>query len=152
MAEGSMSRNKRWRYMHVLHFFHSFVKAFVGWTEYIKEKQVTWRHETFTPDAKTRLEQAEVGAIYRQAQQTGSSKIFGVRATDGKLTFMVFNILLHCTSRQYTHHQVPIESTWWTSTNVLVHVVNGNTFGPLVRKLLRVESLMSLSNPTGGTS
>ena len=83
MAEGSMSRNKTWRYMHVLHFFREFVNAFVGWMEYVKEKQVEWKDEQFTPDAKRRLHEAEVGAIYREAQQTGSTRIFGVKATDG---------------------------------------------------------------------
>ena len=79
-----MSRNKNWRYLHVLHFFHEFVMAFVGWVEYVKERQVAWQHETFTPDAKARLSQAQADAMERTAKQTGCTKIFGVKAQDGK--------------------------------------------------------------------
>lgn len=84
MSEGSMSRNKAWRYMHVLYFFHEFVKKTAGWIQYIKSKQIEWQHETFTPDALTRLRDAESRAMRRTATQTGSSKIFSVKAQDGK--------------------------------------------------------------------
>ena len=93
MVEGSMSRNKKWRYMHVLHFFHEFVKQFVAWTDYIREKQLTWRRETLTPDANKRLCEAEIGALRREARQTTNSKIFGVKATDGQLLCEVDNII-----------------------------------------------------------
>ena len=65
MSEGSFSRNKPWRSLHVLHFFHNFVQAFSGWMDYIQKKQTEWRHKTLTPCAQRQLEDASKEAVFR---------------------------------------------------------------------------------------
>lgn len=66
MAEGSQNRNKPWRTLHVLHFFHKFVQAFAGWIDYINEKKIEWRKERLTPPAQRRLADASAKAVFRQ--------------------------------------------------------------------------------------
>ena len=70
MAEGSQSRNKPWRTLHVLHFFHRFVKAFAGWIDYINEKKLEWHKRTLTPCAQRRLTDATAKAISREGMYT----------------------------------------------------------------------------------
>ena len=83
LGEGSMSRNKKWRYLHVLHFFQRFVRHFVSMTDYIKEKVVEWQHEVLTPCAKRQLAEAEKEALFRDVTLTGSSTKFSVESTTG---------------------------------------------------------------------